>query len=83
MDPTPANELGHLANGVGAGMPSGTDTIRIMKHTDLPAGCNSTYVVGIKSHCHERSLHWLQHRLPMLRTSSHEKLALRSSVHPR
>jgi hypothetical protein len=45
-----------------------------MKHTDLPAGCNSTYVVGIKSHCHERSLHdWLQlHRLPMLRTSSHE-----------
>jgi hypothetical protein len=32
-----------------------TDTIRIMKHTDLPAGCNSTYVVGIKSHCRART----------------------------
>jgi hypothetical protein len=51
-------------------MPSGTDTIRIMKHTDLPwlqfhlCRCQITKSNG-------RSLHdWLQlHRLPMLRTS--------------
>jgi hypothetical protein len=32
IGPSCANELGHLANGVGAGMPSGTDTIRIMTY---------------------------------------------------
>jgi hypothetical protein len=42
IGPTPAPTNWSSANGVGAGMPSGTDTIRIMKHTDLPAGCNST-----------------------------------------
>jgi hypothetical protein len=42
-----ANELGRLAMSEPACPPVPT-TIRIMKHTDLPAGC--TYVVGIKSH---------------------------------
>jgi hypothetical protein len=68
-------------------MPSGTDTIPYHEAYRLTAGCNSTYVVGIKSHCRARtrSLHdWLQlHRLPMLRTScSHENsLSGRQYIH--
>jgi hypothetical protein len=72
IGPSCANELGHLANGVGAGMPSGTDTIRIMKHTDLPTGCNSMYrwhqITLSGTNAFASRLAAL-HRLPMLRTS--------------
>jgi hypothetical protein len=45
-----ANEVGRLADGVGAtGMPSGTNTIRLIKHTDFSASRKPTNVGGIKS----------------------------------
>jgi hypothetical protein len=53
-------------------MPSGTDTIRIMKHTDLPpAAIPPMSLASNHTRARTRSLHdWLQlHRLPMLRTS--------------
>ena len=40
-----ANEFGRLANGLGpnSSMPTGTNTIRFIKHDDLPAGRKATY----------------------------------------
>lgn len=46
-----ANEVGRVANGVGTRMPSGSNSIRFIKHTYLPTDCRPTYLridVGIK-----------------------------------
>ena len=39
-----ANEVGRLANGVESRVPYGTNTIRFIKHTDLPPDCRPTYL---------------------------------------
>jgi hypothetical protein len=48
-----ANEFGRLAQGVMPHMPTGTNTMRFIKHTDVPADRTATYVRIV---CDERPL---------------------------
>jgi hypothetical protein len=48
-----ANEFGRLAQGVMPHMPNGTNTMRFIKHTDMPADRKATYVRIV---CDERPL---------------------------
>jgi hypothetical protein len=42
-----ANKLGRLSQGVGAQMPTGTNTIFYISKTQVPPGCKATYANAI------------------------------------
>lgn len=45
-----ANEIGRLAQGVLPHMPTGTDTIHFIRHTDMPADRQATYLRIVAEH---------------------------------